>query len=116
MDASRFGPWLGAELSQRGMSQAELARRIEASNGTVSSWVNSTRRPTPASCRKIAGVLRVPMDVALAMAGHRPLGPESWPVDMLEVAEMMMGLPERERMEVVAFVRWRAERQEARHG
>src|SRR3990172_8708986 len=88
MDASRFGPWLGAELSQRGMSQAELARRLEASNGTVSSWVNSTRRPTPASCRKIAGVLRVPMDVALAMAGHRPLGPESWPVDVLEVAEM----------------------------
>lgn len=113
MSGTAFGAWLAAELLARDMSQAELARRLEASNGTVSSWVNNKRRPTPSSCRRVAAILHVPMDVALAAAGHRPLDAKDWPDAVMEVAEMMMGLDEAEQAEVLAFVRWRLER---RHG
>lgn len=115
MSNTAFGPWLASELMARDMSQAELARRLEASNGTVSSWVNNKRRPTPSSCRRVAAILHVPMDVALAAAGHRPLDAKDWPDGVVEVAEMMAGLPEREQQEVIEFVRWRVERSD-RHG
>lgn len=106
----RFGGWLASQLAMRDMTQAELARKMETSTGAVSSWVHNTRTPTPASCREIARVLRVPVDMVLTAAGHRPSDNGAWPQEILEVAEMMKQLPDEQRAEVVAFVRWRLER------
>lgn len=111
---SPFGAWLESQLLARDMSQAELARRLGAANGTISSWVNNRRVPVPQSCRKIASVLHVPYDTVLEAAGHRPVRDQEWPEDVREVAEMMLRLPEKARGEVVSFARWRVEREAGR--
>ena len=110
MVGNRFGPWLDAQLRERGMTQAELARKMETSTGAISSWIHGKRHPTPASCRSIAGILRLPVDVVLEAAGHRPPSRDDLPADVREVAALMEGLPEVHRTEIVAFARWRRER------
>lgn len=68
-----FGGWLRHELARRHMRQADLARRMQASTGAVSDWVNDRTLPSPASVDRIADVLMVDVDEALAIAGHRPV-------------------------------------------
>jgi len=103
-----FGSWLESQLIERGMSQAELARKMAASGGTISHWVNNLRLPKPSSCRELARVLNLPLDEVLAAAGYRSRKVEDWPPDVQEVAELMLSMPEKERGEVVAYARWRA--------
>ena len=110
MSGMRFGPWLDTQLRERGMTQAELARKMETSTGAVSSWIHGKRHPTPASCRGIAGILRLPVDEVLEAAGHRPPNSGEVPPDVREVATLMEGLPDQHRAEIVAFARWRRER------
>jgi transcriptional regulator with XRE-family HTH domain len=109
MRLMNFGAWLESQLIARDMSQAELARRMAASAGTISHWIHNLRSPMPSSCRELARVLNVPLDEVLAAAGYRSRKVEDWPADVQEVAGLMLAMPEKERGEVVAYARWRAE-------
>lgn len=71
-----FGQWLRHELARREMKQADLARRLGASTGAISDWVNDKRIPDPSSIHRIADVLFVDVDEVLAIAGHRPRLPQ----------------------------------------
>jgi len=110
-----FGAWIDSQLIRRQMSQADLARRLETSNSTVSNWIRGGRVPTPESCDKIADVLGLSVDDVLMAAGHRPRGLDEWPEDVREVANIMVKLPEQHREEIVEFSRWRYERARSKH-
>ena len=101
MGARDFADWLDRQLRRRGMSQAEFARRLETSSGTVNRWLHGAepRKPSPASCDLIADVLGVDRDEVLAIAGHRPPDEELAPDD-----------PRRELIALVKRVRWTPER------
>lgn len=45
-----FGEWLRRELDRAGLSQTELARRMGASPGTISTWANGRRGRSLGRC------------------------------------------------------------------
>lgn len=67
-----FGTWLAQQLKRNEWTQADLARKSHLSQGRISDWLNNKRRPSPASCDKLADALNVAVDDVLTMAGHRP--------------------------------------------
>lgn len=72
MATNEFGRWLQHQLDRRGWKQADLARKMPATTGTISHWITGKRIPDPASCDLIADVLGIDIDVVLGVAGHRP--------------------------------------------
>lgn len=64
--------WLKGQLRRREWTQADLARRMAVSTGTISRWARGERIPTPESCDRLADVLGVDLDTVLGVAGHRP--------------------------------------------
>ncbi len=70
--AETFGQWLKGELARREWRPRDLARRMEASEGTISHWANDIRFPNPAAVRRIAAALGIDVDYLLTVAGHRP--------------------------------------------
>lgn len=55
------------------MSPADLARRLETSNSSVSAWLNGGSSPHRTRCYAIAEALGVPAGEVLAAAGHRDI-------------------------------------------
>lgn len=102
--------WLRRQLQRREMRQADLARRVGTSPGTVSSWVNGQRVPDPASCDRIADALGVDVDEVLMLAGHRPRIEEEESQEVRDLAALMRGMPAHVRRQVVEFAEWHRER------
>jgi transcriptional regulator with XRE-family HTH domain len=73
--AETLGTWLKRQLSQREWNGADLAKRLNSSNGTVSNWMNGVRTPNPETVMRIASVLGADVDYLLTLAGHRPPDP-----------------------------------------
>lgn len=67
-----FGRWLQHQLDRRGWRQAEFARRVSASTGTVSHWITGSRLPSPDSCDRIADAFHIDVETVLRQAGHLP--------------------------------------------
>lgn len=67
-----FGRWLKQQLRSHGMKQADLARKMQTSTGSVSMWARGKRIPEPYSCDRIADALGMSNDAVLTAAGHRP--------------------------------------------
>jgi transcriptional regulator with XRE-family HTH domain len=63
---------LESELRRRDMRQADLARRLHTSTGTVSDWINNKRLPSPTSVERISDVLVLDYDLVATKAGYRP--------------------------------------------
>jgi transcriptional regulator with XRE-family HTH domain len=82
-----FETRLQRALERAGLSQAELARRIEAHPNLVNSWVSGRRRPSLAYLAKLAPALEVGTDwLLLGGAAPPPLGQDD------QVAERVRGL------------------------
>ena len=71
--------WIRRQLERREWSPADLTRHLGVGTGRVSEWLSGKRRPSPASCLKLADVFDADPDVVLALAGHRPPTPSSDP-------------------------------------
>ncbi|MFE7897452.1 helix-turn-helix transcriptional regulator [Streptomyces sp. NPDC057424] len=52
-----FGPWLGRQLRQAGMTQADLADRAGVPRATVSAWVTGRAEPREEAMAHIATTL-----------------------------------------------------------
>ncbi|MGW4228768.1 helix-turn-helix domain-containing protein [Streptomyces sp. NPDC004980] len=52
-----FGPWLARQLKQSGMSQADLAQRIDMTRAAVSAWITGRATPREETIKKIADAL-----------------------------------------------------------
>lgn len=66
-----FGSWLSAEISRRGLNQAEFAKLIGVGTSTVSRWING-RIPEAKFIDPISDVLVLDFDVVATRAGYRP--------------------------------------------
>ena len=77
----QFADWFRKQLDRRDLSQADFARLIDMSTGTVSNWATGRRVPDPASCDLIADALGLDLDLVLWQAGHRPPTKEVNPDD-----------------------------------
>jgi transcriptional regulator with XRE-family HTH domain len=53
-------------ISERGLTQAEFARRLSVSSQAVSDWIRRTRIPRPRQMKKLAAELEVPLEKLLA--------------------------------------------------
>ena len=60
-----------------GWNQAELARRLNIGQQTVSGWERGTSRPRRPEIAKLARVLEIDVDLLLKAAGH--IGPVANP-------------------------------------
>lgn len=72
MPENAFASWLKRQLLRREWTQADLARRLNVSTGTVANWATGSRLPSTASVDRIADVLGIDIDDVLVAAGHRP--------------------------------------------
>jgi len=65
-----FGPWLSATMRERGLSQAELARRIGVDDAQVSRWRRGLVVPSVGHLQRIAAALDVPRVLLDRLAGY----------------------------------------------
>ncbi|GAA2810019.1 helix-turn-helix transcriptional regulator [Crossiella cryophila] len=72
-----FGPWLGRQLRRAGMTQAQLADKLNLTRAAVSAWITSRAVPRAETQRRIAEILEIDMDavrnLADNVAGNLPL-------------------------------------------
>ena len=72
--------WIRRQLARNEWNAADLSRRLGMSPGRISEWLTGKRRPSTASCRRLADAFNVDPDYVLALAGHRvpdePLPPD----------------------------------------
>lgn len=122
MDKMSFAEWLQNELTERDMSQSELARLAGINRQVISTYINQKRiKPDENILRAIARAFRVPNETVFRAAGM--LDPVS-EVDE-EVAKLLNDfrqLPERDRAEIQALIDFKLqqvkleiERQRAAH-
>lgn len=69
-DGKDFGVWLTATMGERGLSQAELARRLGVDDAQVSRWRRGLVVPSVNHLQNIAAVFGVPRDDLDRLAGY----------------------------------------------
>ncbi len=72
-----FRTWLLGELRLRKWTQSDLAERLGVNRSAVAKWLavegsSSYRKPSYESCRALATVLGVPLEIVLEAAQHQP--------------------------------------------
>lgn len=67
-----FSQWLQNELTARGMSQADLARKSGLTTGAISNLINDVRHPSVEALLAIAKALKLPADALFRIAGILP--------------------------------------------
>jgi transcriptional regulator with XRE-family HTH domain len=72
MNDEYFSPWLRHQLQRREWTPADFARRLNASEGTVSHWLRGERLPRPSSVDRIAEALGLPLEDVMRRAGYLP--------------------------------------------
>lgn len=91
-------------LRKRGMSQSELARRLEVTRTTVSNWCSGQRTPSLANMRAIARAL----DMSIAeILGQEIILAET--KEERDVIEMLRELPPETRTHLISVLRSLAE-------
>ena len=69
---SKFGKWLEGMLAERGMTQAELARKARKKTGQITELFNEKRNPGTKSLNAVADALEIPRLNIYIAAGHIP--------------------------------------------
>lgn len=67
-----FGRALGRRLARIGMSQSELARRLDIHATTVSNWVAGSRRPSPDTVYRIEQAVEMAQGMLSKHLGYVP--------------------------------------------
>lgn len=67
-----FSVWLDKELSDRGWSQSEAARRGEISSQMINAVVNGQANPGLDFCKGISRALKIPLEDVFRLAGILP--------------------------------------------
>lgn len=99
-----FGTWLKIQLDEKGISQAELARRIQMQPSQVSHIISGERGTTPEGYLAIARALSLPPEIIYRAAGLLPPKPET-DEQVEEIMHEATQLNEAEREELLAYIR-----------
>jgi transcriptional regulator with XRE-family HTH domain len=103
----RFSEWLSARLSERNLSQAELARRAGVTQATISLVLSENRNPGTEFCEKVARALRMPPEEVFRAAGLLPARADTNPLDE-RIRYLISTLPTQEDKEdVLAYIEMR---------
>ena len=97
-----FINWLDAQMSERGMSQRELARRSGVSAGAINHVLSGKRNPGEILCRKIAKGLNLAPEIVMRAAGMLPQVPRP-AADLEEWREILSYLSDEEREDLKAY-------------
>lgn len=73
--ASKFAEWLERQMQRRGFGEnrSKLAKYVGIRPSAVSAWFTRGAVPSPATCAKLAEVLKLPLDDVLRAAGHESI-------------------------------------------
>jgi len=71
-----FIDWLNEELSSRGWSNSEVARRSGLAPSTISMVLSGTANPGWDFCKKVADALKIPPEAVFRKAGLLPARPD----------------------------------------
>ena len=104
-----FGSFLRRKLAESGLRQSQAARRIGATSGMMSGWVNNRRVPEPENVTRLAELLAVDPNEMLTRAGYRKRRDTDLHPKRAELLEMARQLPLEEADLVLGFMRWRLE-------
>lgn len=108
-----FGNWLLKEMENRGLSQAELARRAGVNQSTISLVIGGKRGVGEDLCTALAKAFGLPIETIFRAAGllpHRPGTDE----DFEELKHLFSQMSEEEQEEFLAIGRLKIERQSKR--
>ena len=112
-----FAEWLNEELTRRGWSQRELARRAHTTSTTVSEVISRKRNPSYDFVGKVARALGEPVEKLERMAGlkDKPRGEDE---DLRELYEIAKALNDENREQVtrIASLLLREQRELSREG
>lgn len=88
----------------RGLSQKELAERVEVYQSDISNYERGKYRPQSDILVKIAQVLRVSTDELLGLKRSSPAGPPVQPRRILRRVQMLEQLPKRDQQMVFRLI------------
>jgi transcriptional regulator with XRE-family HTH domain len=72
-----FGNWLEAELKEREMTQADLARSAGVTRGAINGVITGARGPGIDLCQAIARAFQIPPEEVFRQAGFLPFKSET---------------------------------------
>jgi transcriptional regulator with XRE-family HTH domain len=99
--------WIQENLTERGWSQSELARRANLSSTTISDVLSGSAKPGIHFCKGVADAFGVPRENVLRLAGHlKPIAQEA--SEEAEMIEAFRCLPKEERRAILKLVKARA--------
>ena len=111
-----FAQWLENELSKRGWSAADLARKAHLTTGAISHVLNGSRSPGPDFCRAVARALHIPQYTVFYIAGLLEDVPDDLSQEEQELVYHFQQLTPDEQEDILAFLRQRARRARTAHG
>jgi transcriptional regulator with XRE-family HTH domain len=76
MSKHSLSDWIRENLTERGWSQSELARRASLSSTTISDVLSGSAKPGFNFCKGVSQALGVPSEEVMRMAGLLPPEPE----------------------------------------
>ena len=105
MGILEFTSWLRQEMQERGMSQADLARKSGLTTAAISNLVNGNRNLGEEAGRAIARAFDIPAETIFRMAGLLP--PQTDEADPLvsEGMVLLSQLPDDQRRWAVSMLR-----------
>ena len=109
--AKVFVEWLDAELSARGWSRAELARRAGVTEASLSLIYSGDREPGTKICKGIAKALKLPDDVVYRVAGLLDVKPNE-DQTVSEITHIYHELDEENQQDLLDYARLRLQKQE----
>lgn len=106
-----FVEWLDERLNERGWTRAELAKRANISEASLSLLYSGARKPGMKMCQGIAAALKLSPDDVYRAAGLLDAKPSDDEV-VSEIAHISHSLNENNRQDLLDYARLRLQKQE----
>lgn len=72
-----FGKWMADRISERGVTQGQVAAYVGVEDSTVARWKSGSRRPTVQNCYSIAAYFRRPVREVLQLNDYPTEGDDT---------------------------------------
>lgn len=111
VDNLSFSDWLTTQLQEKGMSQADLARKSGVTRQAINNYVNGMRQsPDMNSVKKIARALGVPVEEVLRITNILP--PTTIPPELERLRFILGLLPPDRQEDLVNYAEYLYQQQE----